>query len=72
MKTLDAGTYAVIVDDHSRRAGFHLDGPGLAEATANRFVGRRRWRLEVGTDAPYDSTFTYQGARESRSSFVVH
>jgi hypothetical protein len=72
VKTLDAGTYDVVVADHSRTVGFHLSGPVVAQTTGNRFVGRRRWpQLEIGSDAPYGSRFFYSGTRKSRFSFVV-
>src|SRR5262249_19127214 len=72
VSTLAAGTYNVIVDDHSRHAGFHLAGPGTTISTSARFVGRRSWSLELGTRQPYGSTFTYWGSRRSRGSFVTH
>lgn len=60
VRTLDADTYRVIVTDRSRRAGFHLTGPGLDRSSGKRFVGTRIWRLEIGTDAPYGSPFSYR------------
>jgi hypothetical protein len=71
VRLLEAGTYRVVVTDHSRRAGFRLRGPHLDAATGGRFVGRRRWRLEIGTAAPYGSTFTYRGGGRRRVTFVV-
>lgn len=71
VSTLDAGTYVVIVRDRSRRYGFGLRGPGFGQATGRRFVGRRTWHIELGTSAPYGSTFTY-GSSKRRTKFVVH
>ena len=46
-----AGRYRVVVRDRSRRANFHLAGPGVNRRTAMRFVGTTNWtvRLARGT-----------------------
>ena len=69
---LDAGTYRIVVTDRNRRAGFDLRGPGLHLNSGKRFVGRRRWRLEIGTSAPYGSTFAYRANGRRRATFIVH
>jgi hypothetical protein len=69
---LDAGTYHVIVTDRSHRAGFRLRGPDLDVSSGKRFVGKRHWRLEIGTSAPYGSTFAYRADGRRRVTFVVH
>jgi len=69
---LDAGTYRIVVTDRNRRAGFDLRGPGLHLNSGKRFVGRRRWRLEIGTSAPYGSTFAYRANGRRRPTFIVH
>jgi hypothetical protein len=69
---LDAGTYRIVVTDRSRRAGFHLGGPGLHASSGKRFVGRRRWSLEIGASAPYGSTFAYRADGRRRVTFIVH
>ena len=56
---LDAGEYNIIVTDRSRHAGFRLTGPGLDLTSGKRFVGSRRWRVELGIAAPYDSHISY-------------
>jgi hypothetical protein len=68
---LDAGTYRIVVTDRSRRAGFRLRGPGLDVSSGKRFVGRRRWRLEIGTDAPYGTSFAYRAGGRRRVTFIV-
>jgi hypothetical protein len=69
---LDAGTYRIVVTDRNRRAGFHLGGPGLHMNTSKRFVGRRRWLVDIGTSAPYGSTFAYRADGRRRVTFIVH
>jgi hypothetical protein len=69
---LDAGTYYVVLADRDRHAGFHLSGPDLNVSSGKRFVGRRRWKLQIGTFAPYGSTFTYRSNRNHRRTFIVH
>jgi hypothetical protein len=72
VRSLDAGTYFVVVADRARQAGFHLSGPDLNVSSGKRFVGKRRWQLEIGTAAPYGSTFTYRADRHHRGTFIVH
>jgi hypothetical protein len=38
-------TLWVVVSDRSRRANFHLAGPGVDRRTAVRFTGTARWRV---------------------------
>jgi hypothetical protein len=69
---LDAGPYALVVEDRSKRDGFRLSGPDLQMSTGKRFVGRRVWHLEIGTGEPYGSVFTYGSDRGAKMSFVVN
>jgi hypothetical protein len=70
--TLDAGPYTVVVQDRSKRNGFHLSGPDLEVSTGKRFVGRAVWHGEIGTSDPYGSVFRYGSDRGRRTSFIVH
>jgi hypothetical protein len=72
VKKLNAGTYFVVLTDLDRHTGFHLSGPDLKVNSGKRFVGKRRWRLEIGTAAPYGSTFTYRADGHHRGTFIVH
>jgi hypothetical protein len=74
VKTLDSGTYKITIRDRSTRGGFHLSGPDFDETTGRQFVGKRVWHVDLGTTAPYGSTFTYKsGVRGQRPRhFVLH
>jgi hypothetical protein len=48
-KTLAPATYLVTVRDSSRRANFHLRGPGLDRRTGLAFVGTVTWRVRLVT-----------------------
>lgn len=57
---LEAGTYTVTVKDSSRRADFHLVGPGVSKATTLRFRGTVTWTVSLspgayafGSDKPH-------------------
>jgi hypothetical protein len=69
---IDAGTYNLVLTDRDRQAGFRLTGPDLNLASGKRFVGNRRWRLQIGTSAPYGSTFIYGADNHHQGKFIVH
>ena len=46
-RTVSAGRYRLAVDDHSRRANFHVRGRGLDRRTGRRFAGRKTWTVEL-------------------------
>lgn len=61
-----AGTYAITVRDRSRRANFHLRGPGLNRRTSARFVGTVTWRARLRT-----GTYRYGSDPRLRGSLMV-
>jgi hypothetical protein len=69
---LDAGSYVVFVTDRSRRAAFGLQGPDLDLSSGKRFRGKLRWHLDIGTDAPYGTKFSYGASGRRRLTFIVH
>jgi len=54
VKHLDAGTYTLIVHDHSVHHNFHLSGPGVNVATDNTAVGDQTFTITL-----VDGTYTY-------------
>jgi hypothetical protein len=42
-----AGSYRLVVQDSSRRANFHIRGSGVNRRTARRFMGTKRWTIEL-------------------------
>src|SRR5262245_49904347 len=46
-RRVDAGSYRLVVQDSSRRANFHIRGRGLNRRTARRFMGTKRWTVEL-------------------------
>src|SRR5207248_5182899 len=45
--TLAAGTYTIVVHDHSAFHNFHLSGPGVDRSTSVQFVGDATWTVTV-------------------------
>jgi hypothetical protein len=54
VKHVDAGTYTLIVHDHSRHHNFHLSGPGVDVATGSEAVGDQTFTITL-----VDGTYTY-------------
>jgi plastocyanin len=54
VKHIDAGTYTLIVHDHSRHHNFHLYGPGVDVATGSDSVGDQMFTIAL-----VDGTYTY-------------
>jgi hypothetical protein len=54
VKHIDAGTYTLIVHDHSRHHNFHLYGPGVNAATDSETVGDQTFTITL-----VDGTYTY-------------
>jgi hypothetical protein len=54
VKHIDAGTYTVIVHDHSRHHNFHLYGPSVDVATDSETVGDQTFTITL-----VDGTYTY-------------
>jgi hypothetical protein len=48
-RSVDAGSYRLVVQDSSRRANFHIKGRGLNRRTARRFTGTKRWTVELSS-----------------------
>jgi hypothetical protein len=44
---ISRGSYAIVVDDRSRTAGFHVTGSGVDRRTGAKFTGRVRWTLKL-------------------------
>ena len=64
-RQVDAGSYRLVVQDSSRRANFHIKGSGVNRRTARRFMGTKRWTVELvpgsyrfGTDPRLTGTLT--------------
>jgi hypothetical protein len=72
LSALDAGQYTIDVADRSRRAGFMLAGPGFARNSGRRFTGRRVWHVDIGSDDPYGSVFSYGADHGRLHPLVVH
>ncbi|MGZ4352761.1 MAG: hypothetical protein ACXVZ4_04390, partial [Gaiellaceae bacterium] len=51
VKTIDPGTYTVVVDDQSNLHDFHLSGPGVDQATTVPDTGTTTWTVtfQAGT-----------------------
>jgi plastocyanin len=55
VKHLDAGTYTLVVHDHSSFHNFDFSGPGAAVSTAVDFVGDKTFTVTLG-----DGTYFFQ------------
>jgi len=47
MSSLSAGSFTIVVGDHSAADDFHLVGPGVSKATGVSFKGTVTWRLTL-------------------------
>src|SRR5581483_7968888 len=54
VKHVDAGTYTLLVHDHSVHHNFHLYGPGVSVATDTNAVGDQTFTITL-----VDGTYTY-------------
>jgi len=52
---LDAGTYTILVHDRSDQHNFHLQGPGVDQATDVEAIGESTWTVTLT-----DGIYTYQ------------
>jgi plastocyanin len=50
---IPAGTYEIEVNDHSSMHNFHLNGPGVNQATGEAFVGTVTWSVTLQDRARY-------------------
>jgi plastocyanin len=66
---LDPGTYEIEVTDRSDFHNFHLQGPGVNEATGVEFTGTATWRVTL-TDGTY-AFFCDVHPSSMRGSFIV-
>ena len=64
-RRVEAGSYRLVVQDSSRRANFHIKGSGVNRRTARRFMGTKRWTVQLvpgsyrfGTDPRLSGTLT--------------
>jgi plastocyanin len=50
-KTVKAGTYVIVINDHASIHDFHLTGPGVDKATSVTGTGTTKWivKLKKGT-----------------------
>jgi plastocyanin len=55
VKTLEAGTYTIVVADKSSIHNFHLVGPGVNKKTGVPFTGTMTWKVVLKK-----GTYTFQ------------
>ncbi len=64
-----AGVYTITVRDRSRRAGFHLTGPGVKRSTTRHFTGTATWHVTLAV-----GTYRYftDGPRKHSGTIRIH